>query len=206
MKKLLFPLFSFFAIGVGLYPVLYFTLDMSGGLLATKTTELLQSQIWNIAFYTHIACGGISLLTGWSQFSENWRRKYLQLHRNLGKIYVIAVLFGGISGFYIALFATGGMVSVLGFASLAVLWLFTTYRAYTTIQKKQVAVHREWMIRSYALAFAAVTLRHWLPIFQIGLGIGFSIAYPIIAWLCWVPNLVFAEWWMRRSKRISLIS
>lgn len=38
------------------------------------------------------------------------------------------------------------------------------------------------MIRNYALAYAAVVA-----------GADFSIAYGIIAWACWVPNLVFAE-------------
>jgi hypothetical protein len=48
------------------------------------------------------------------------------------------------------------------------------------------------MMRSYALAFAAVTLRLYLPIFQIT-HVDFMIAYRITAWLCWVPNLAFAE-------------
>ncbi len=51
---------------------------------------------------------------------------------------------------------------------------------------------RRWMIRSYAMILAAVTLRIHLPIlaayFQ-----GFEPAYQIVAWSCWVPNLLVAE-------------
>jgi hypothetical protein len=49
------------------------------------------------------------------------------------------------------------------------------------------------MIRSYALCLAAVTLRLYLPLSG-AIGIPFDDAYPAIAWLCWVPNLVAAEW------------
>jgi hypothetical protein len=55
------------------------------------------------------------------------------------------------------------------------------------------------MIRSYALTFAAVTLRIWLPLFQNGFGMEFISAYVIIAWLCWVPNLLWAEWYVRQD-------
>ncbi len=207
MKKLLFFLFALFAILIGIYPLLYFVVDMSGeGLLGGKPPELFQNHIWHFLFYTHIALGGIALLTGWSQFSEKLRKKRLNLHRNLGKIYVVSVLLSGIAGLYIAMYATGGIVAILGFASLAVLWLFTTFNAYTSIQKKEIVLHQQWMIRSYALTFAAVTLRLWMPLLIAVVGLSFIEAYVIIAWLCWVPNLIFAEWWIRRSKRVSLIS
>ena len=48
------------------------------------------------------------------------------------------------------------------------------------------------MVRNFALTFAAVTLRLWLPGMVVG-GVPMEIAYPIVAWLCWVPNLIVAE-------------
>lgn len=48
------------------------------------------------------------------------------------------------------------------------------------------------MVRNFALTLAAVTLRIYLPASMIA-GIEFEVAYPYIAWLCWVPNLVAAE-------------
>jgi len=53
------------------------------------------------------------------------------------------------------------------------------------------------MTRSYALTFAAVTLRIYLPLSQVA-GIPFEPAYQTIAWLCWVPNLIVAEWLILR--------
>jgi len=48
------------------------------------------------------------------------------------------------------------------------------------------------MIRSFALTFAAVTLRLYLPISAM-LSIPFEEAYRAISFLCWVPNLALAE-------------
>ena len=59
--------------------------------------------------------------------------------------------------------------------------------------------HRCWMIRSYALTFAAVTLRLELPLFFIFGGMEYPVASSYVAWLCWVPNLFIAELYLRRG-------
>lgn len=200
MKKALLFVFLFFAIGVGLYPLFYFLGDMSGGLLASKSATLLANRFWQLGFYTHIGFGGLALLSGCTQFLPKLRQKRLALHRTLGKIYIGSVLLSGTAGLGIAFAASEGLFAQLGFGALAVLWLYTTMQAYLTIKRKEVTLHQQWMTRSYALCFAAVTLRLWLPLFLGGLGMSFSAAYPIIAWLCWVPNLGLAEWMIRRAK------
>lgn len=200
MKTIRWSAFVFFSVLVGMYPLLYLLVDMSGGFLASKG-DLLQSTLWNIAFYQHILLGAVAMLTGWSQFSQRIRNRNLRLHRTLGKIYIIAVVLSGSAGFYLALFATGGLVSNLGFSFLAVSWLFTTVQAYLLIRKREVDAHQHWMIRSYALCWAAVTLRLWIPFFQLATDLEFVTAYRIIAWLCWVPNLIVAEIIISNLKR-----
>ena len=193
LKKTAWVFLAFFAISIGLYPLSYLLVDMSGGLFATKSSELLASQIWKIGFYTHISFGGIALLIGWTQFSQKLRTKRLHLHRLIGKIYIVSVLISGVAGLYVAFYATGGLAAQLGFGMLAVFWLYMTIMALQTIKKKEILAHRNWMIRSYGLCMAAITLRLWIPIFAFGFGTMFEQSYPIIAWLCWVPNLILAE-------------
>jgi hypothetical protein len=57
------------------------------------------------------------------------------------------------------------------------------------------------MTRSYALIFAAVTLRIYLPF--LATAFGEHDGYAIVAWACWVPNLLVAEWliWSRLRRR-----
>ena len=200
MNTLKWTVFIFFAVVIGLYPFTYLVFDMSPGLLSSKSTELLKNKIWFGAFYQHILLGGIALLAGWLQFSKRFRNRNINFHRNLGKVYLIAVAFSGMAALFIAQYATGGIVSMIGFTGLAIGWLFTSLQAYLAIRRKDIDRHQRWMIRSYALCWAAVTLRIWLPLFQFAAGIEFLTAYRIIAWLCWVPNLIVAEMIIRNLK------
>lgn len=197
-NKVAWVVFAFLAIGIGLYPLMYLTTSNEFGLLASKSPEVLSSKIWNVAFYGHITFGGLALLAGWSQFSKKLRSRNLNLHRNLGKFYVVTALIGGVCGVYLGFFATGGIIPALGFICLGIIWLYTTTRAYLAIRKKDLSLHQGMMIYSYAACFAAVTLRIWLPLLTIIFG-EFLLAYKIVAWLCWVPNMVFAYFWVQRK-------
>ncbi len=190
--------FIFLAISVGLYPLIYLFADETFGLLATKSNVLLANVFWKIGFYGHILFGGFALLTGWAQFSQKMRTANLGRHRFLGKIYIIAASISGTCGFFIAFAATGGWIASAGFMALAVIWLFTSLTAYSAIKKRDLPLHQGMMVYSYAACFAAVTLRVWLPLLTLTLQ-DFILAYRMVAWLCWVPNLVFAYFWVRKK-------
>ncbi len=184
---------------VGLYPIIYFMIDRKFGLLSSKSAELLSDNLWNIAFYGHIVLGGLALLIGWLQFSHKLRRKNIKLHRTIGKTYLVSVLISGICGLFIALYATGGIISVLGFFTLGIIWLGTTILGFKAIKKGNVELHEKFMIFSFAACFAAVTLRIWLPILTSVMG-EFTGAYRITAWLCWVPNISIAYFITRKKN------
>ena len=199
LKKLRWFTFGLFAVAIGLYPGIYFVLDRKFGLLSTKTDELLSWLPWNIAFYFHIILGGIALLIGWTQFSPWIRNHHRPVHRTIGKIYVSCVLPSSLAAFGIAWFATGGPITMIGFAMLAILWFSTTLFAYISIRRRDVWRHEMAMIFSYSLCFAAVTLRLWNPLL-FNLTGDFYFAYKISAWLCWLPNLIFAILYTRRMR------
>ncbi len=200
-NKVVWFLFAFSAIVISMYPLLYGYLAYVGveeALRAQKTAELLANVGWNTGFYTHISLGGIALLVGWIQFSERFRNANLKRHRLIGKIYVGAVFISSIAALYIAFYATGGLIAQIGFGSLAVIWFFTTYRAYRSIKNGNIKQHQLFMIYSYAACFAAVTLRIWMPIL-IAIFKDFIPAYRVVAWLCWVPNMIFAYFLVRKK-------
>ncbi|MGA8037156.1 MAG: DUF2306 domain-containing protein [Candidatus Acidiferrales bacterium] len=136
----------------------------------------------------HILGGSGALLFGPWQFSRRLRRKYLNLHRWLGRLYLISVLVGSIAGFVLAIFSEGGLPTHLGFGILAMLWFYTGLMAYTSIRVGRINEHRQSMIRNFALSLAAVTLRIYLP-FMLGVAHWeFMRAYVPISWLCWFPT------------------
>ncbi|MDO9118524.1 MAG: DUF2306 domain-containing protein [Nitrospira sp.] len=152
-----------------------------------------------VGIYAHVFGAAVALALGPFQFSSTLRDRRPALHRRLGRLYLaIGVLIGGLSGLFMAFHAFGGLPSRLGFACLAVAWLYSGSRAYFAVRACDFTAHRCWMVRNFALTFAAVTLRLYLPA-SVALGAAFEIVYPIIAWLCWLPNLVAAECLVNRA-------
>lgn len=145
------------------------------------------------AVIAHLVGGLTALAIGPWQLNTRLRQGSLGRHRWMGRVYVIAVAIGGVGGLALAPGSMFGLVTHLGFGLLAVLWLTATMQAWLRIRAGDRAAHRRWMIRSYALTLAAVTLRFWLTLSQVA-GIPFPDAYQAVAWVCWVPNLVIAEW------------
>ncbi|MSP95606.1 MAG: DUF2306 domain-containing protein [Alphaproteobacteria bacterium] len=191
-------LLYFLAFGVvGYSAVVYSLLPMGAAVHPDMKADFVAHSAF---IYTHIMAAIVALALGPFQFSTRLRRRNLRLHRWLGRLYLgIGVLVGGMAGLYISQFAFGGLAALLGFASLAMCWLFTGLRACRAARNGAIEQHRKWMVRNFALTFAAVTLRIYVPASLAG-GVDFAVAYPIIAWLCWVPNLLVVEWYLNTAN------
>jgi uncharacterized membrane protein len=135
------------------------------------------------------------------QFWSRLRVRRTAIHRWTGRLYVLAVFLGGVSGLVMATRTITGPASGVGFFILAILWVATTAMALFHARNRNITAHKRWMIRSASLTFAAVTLRIMLGLSQVA-GLPFEASYTAIAWLCWVPNLIAAEWWLRSSRPV----
>ena len=199
-KKVLSIIVAVMATSIGLYPFIYFFINRKFGLLQSKSDALLTNVFWNIEFYMHITLGGLALLIGWTQFNVKLRTNRLSLHRQIGKAYVIASLLSALAGIYIAFYATGGIIASLGFLCLGIIWFYTTLRAYIEIRNRRIDEHQKMMIFSYAACFSAVTLRVYLPLLTSYFH-DFVRAYLIVAWLCWIPNIIVAYFIVKQLQR-----
>lgn len=152
-----------------------------------------------LAVVAHLAGSIVALAVGAWQLNGRVRARAIAVHRWMGRTYVAGVLVGGLGGLSLARTSQEGLVTHIGFGLLAVIWLACTIAGYLAIRRWDEASHRAWMIRSYALTLAAVTLRIYLPL-ELALGMTFRDAYRVVSWLCWVPNLVAAEWFVRTLR------
>jgi uncharacterized membrane protein len=152
-----------------------------------------------VALAAHLAGGALALVIGAFQHNRRVRARR-QLHRAMGRAYVVAVVVAGMAGLRLAPFSVGGLATHVGFGLLATLWLISTVVAFVHARRRAMAAHQVWMLRSYALTLAAVTLRIYLPLGAVA-GVAYEPSYQAIAWLCWVPNLVVVEWFMRPLRR-----
>lgn len=146
----------------------------------------------------HVAGAATALLISPIQFLPKLRARLGTLHRWVGRTYAAACIVGGVAGFMLALGSSAGPIATAGFGALAILWIATTVMGWRQAMQRRFAEHRKWMIRSFALTFAAVTLRLYLPLLLLT-PIGFEDGYRAISFLCWVPNLLVAELYLRRA-------
>jgi hypothetical protein len=146
----------------------------------------------------HIAVTAIAIIVAPWQFARRLRNKHPLVHRTMGRTYLVTGFVGIGTGTAIALGSSQGLIAGLGFLCLGLSWLTVTAVAYRMILRGDYEAHRRWMLRSFALIFGAVTLRIYLPV-SFALGLTFESAYPVIAWLNWVPNILLMEWWIRRE-------
>lgn len=103
----------------------------------------------------HVLAGVIALVAGPVQFSSRFRLRHLKFHRALGRIYVGCVFIGAFTGIALA----NGRPGLPGTSMQAAAWIVCTTAAFVTARNRQIAVHRQWMARSYAVTFTFVSSR-----------------------------------------------
>lgn len=152
---------------------------------------------------THMIVAPVALLVGPFQFWAGLRARRPALHRWMGRTYVAACTIAGLGALATAPFASGGPVAGLGFGILAVLWLAATLGAWNAAMKRDFVMHRRLMRYSFAMTFAAVTLRLQIPIGIIFFHFpSYGPLSPWLAYTSWIPNVlvVWAYNSFRRSR------
>jgi uncharacterized membrane protein len=200
-KKIIRALIFIFAFSIAGYVIVqYGVLRASdAGLVAFKLQKPnFHLTPWVYVLYAHIVTAMLALIIGPFQIFLKPSQARRRQHRQLGYVYIISITVSGIVSLYLSLFATGGWIAGLGFMGLDVLWVATTFTALRKIMVRDIQAHKAWMLRSYALTFAAVTLRIWLAPLVLLFG-DFEAGYRVVAWFCWVPNLLVIEAVIRKK-------
>ncbi len=177
---------------IGIYALRYWSGDP-----ALLPYELRVNLLHNPpAFILHTSFGGLALLLAPWQFVGWLRRRRPAIHRWVGRAYVGYALVSGIAAYPVAFGTIAGPVASAGFALMATAWLGTTLVAWRAVRQRRYGAHRRWMIRSFALALSAVTLRIALLV-PMQLQLDFLPVYRVTSWASWILNLLLAELWLR---------
>jgi Predicted membrane protein (DUF2306) len=160
---------------------------------------------WFVSFYIHVYTSLFALVAGFTQFWRWLLRRHKQWHRRMGYLYIVTVVFiSGPASLVMGWYANGGLGSRIAFLLLGTLWIFFTVKAWQKALAKDIAAHKRFMIRSYALTLSAITLRAWKVLIIYVFEPGPMDAYRIVAWLGWVGNWLVAEYIIyRQYKRVA---
>ena len=160
---------------------------------------IASNKYFNPWIIVHAAGAATALLLGPVQFLPVLRRRWPVVHRWTGRTYVAGCLVGGASALVLAAGVSTGRVAAAGFGALGTYWLYATAQGWRMAYARQFSGHAQWMVRSFALTFSAVTLRVYLLTVRVA-GLDMMTVYPAIAWLCWVPNAIVAEAYLKRAR------
>jgi uncharacterized membrane protein YozB (DUF420 family) len=163
---------------------------------------------------THIFLGSIALLAACLQVWPWLRRSHSAVHRWSGRVYVAVALSASICVMIISPMGLYGANQRVANTMLALLWFGTTLAGFRAIRQRRFADHRQWMLRSFALAFSIVAFRVWMliafAVFVPEIYTGaeadpadVSQAVGVTSWVSWVVNLLIVEWWLHRRQRRS---
>jgi hypothetical protein len=172
---------AFFVVRVALP---YFALDEA------QFTRYWPRRWWLLA---HISMGIVALLTGPVQLWLGISDQRPWLHRQLGFVYMAAIVLSAMAGYYLAFTTDLSVAFGAGLAGLATAWMVTTGMAFVAVKKHLYDQHKEWMIRSYVVTTAFVAFRIMFPLLQTS-GVGsVQEQLAMAAWGCWAIPLLFTE-------------
>jgi hypothetical protein len=172
----------------------YFSFERGIHFLSTKSDKVLDNPVFLTGFYLHITSSLWVMAAGVFQFIPGLFHRSRSLHQNLGKLYILSILLlAAPSGLILAFYANGGLPSKVGFTMQCIVWWFTTLLAWKEILDKQWLSHVEWMIRSFAITLAAMSLRLESYVMYYFLETKPIETYLTVTWLSWTGNLLIAE-------------
>ena len=158
-----------------------------------------------ILAHVHILAGSLLFVVGPLQFLPAVRRRWLWLHRLLGRIFIILGGFAGVSAIYMVyrLPAFGGLATASATLFFGTFFLIALGKALYHVRRKEIALHRQWMIRAFSTALAVSTIRLYILFFQLFSDYSMAESFGVTFWLAFCTHACLAEWWIRSTQRLS---
>jgi uncharacterized membrane protein len=159
-----------------------------------------------LATWLHLGPALLIFTIGPMQFIPAVRKKWINLHRWSGRIFIACGVIGAASGFFIgALYPFMGLEGQGFNQSMATVviagyTLLCLYKAYSSIRRKQFGAHREWMIRAWTIMLAIATQRIMLGVLMSTTGVGIEILFGTTFWMAGLLNVTIGEFWISLTR------
>jgi uncharacterized membrane protein YozB (DUF420 family) len=156
-----------------------------------------------VAAYVHIVPGVVYLVLAPLQLWRRFRTRHMRWHRLIGRTILPAGFLSGVCAIVVGMgFPYGGPVEAAASVVFGVYFLLALALAYRAVRRRDIAVHRRWMIRAFAVALGVGTIRIWVGLFQlVGL---LSIPdnagttwFGVAFWLAFLMHAAAAELYLR---------
>ena len=137
------------------------------------------------------------------QLSRSWRNRHLRAHRWMGRIIMILGVIIGVSALAMSSHPIGGTLEASATIFFDLFFLFAMTKAYVHIRRREVALHREWVIRAMAIALGIATVRPVMGFFFATsrlTGLTPHQFFGVAFWIGFSLTYVVGELWIRYTR------
>ncbi|MBC8021979.1 MAG: DUF2306 domain-containing protein [Burkholderiales bacterium] len=148
------------------------------------------------ATYAHLVPGALLFLLAPLQFSRRLRARHPAVHRWNGRFLLAMIVAGGVAGMYLgAAKPYGGALETLATTVFGGFFLFAAARGYAAIRARRIALHREWMIRMFAIAVGISVIRvvGMAGVVVFGSQHLSADSFALSLWIGWLLTMAVAE-------------
>ena len=155
----------------------------------------------------HIISVTLFCLLGAFQFAPGFRRRHPAWHRRTGRVLMVAGILSGLSGLWMTQFYPLHAINQQGVLLYGFRMLIGTAMvgaialSWAAIMRRDIARHRAWMIRGYAIGQGAGTQVFTLLPWMLIAGVPSELTRDMLMIVAWLINLAVAEWIIRRQVR-----
>jgi uncharacterized membrane protein len=150
----------------------------------------------------HVLPAALFMVLAPLQFSRGIRSRHRRWHRWSGRVIVTIALPVGLSGLYFGLLMPfAGVVEASAIVLFGGLFFFSLIRAFIAIRQRDVARHREWMMRMFAVAIGVSSVRIAGTILFVLTRQGPEVWFGASVWIGFLATLALCEVWLRHERR-----
>ena len=150
----------------------------------------------------HIVPGFLFMVLGPLQFVKRIRSRHIRLHRWSGRILLLSVAFLGFSALQMGFRAFGGANEAAATIFFASVFLFAFGKALFHIRRREMAAHREWVIRGFSIGMGIVTTRPVVGLFFAFTDLQLAEVLGIAFWIAFSLHLIAAEVWIHLTRPV----
>tara|TARA_R110000744_G_scaffold96812_1_gene187054 strand:+ start:1176 stop:1889 length:714 start_codon:yes stop_codon:yes gene_type:complete len=164
--------------------------------------EFLRDHVDNLPLLIHVVGSAVFYCLAAVQILPRVRKRYPRWHRLAGRVAVFAGLAGAATATWMTLIHPDARGPVLYYGRIVFgpLWMFFLIMGVLAIRRRDISIHRDWMIRAFAVSMPAGTLIFIILPFIIVMGEISEVLDESIQSCAWIVHLAVAEYLIRRIR------
>jgi len=203
---LLLWIIVFFQVFIGIAMVIRRTLIISGVIASVNPLpgppidgEFSRHPLMTLL---HILPGILFMILGPFQFMKTLRARHIRFHRWSGRIFIGAAYIIGVSALTMpfVMIPIGGLNEAAASILFAIFFLISISLSLKHILNKNQALHREWMLRAFAIGLAVATVRPIVGFFFAFSGLPSQVFFGTAFWIGFTMHLITAEVWINYTR------